>query len=243
MFCRVFVLLEFRRAKQTNFWRHKSCVNLQWHGSKKKIGKLRRHPGSNSWSSIPSFVLGTIGCIWNPGSEAMKDVGMVSVNPVFWCILHDMDATGSDVVAPPHPFPHPNHQRCISQCGFLPARHLLVGFSKIKNIYILDGSISFPFVTPLSLVHNQTTSDAQASATTSTLGLARSSCSASSRSCFSSSRVPGELPPFPKRRNKGSFVQRKVHVHMDFWIAVHLWSGYSIWTFGLISATKLGSLP
>ena len=52
-------------------------------------------------------------------------------------ILHDMDATGSDVVAPPHPFPHPNHQRCISQCGFLPARHLLVGFSKNKkNIYI-----------------------------------------------------------------------------------------------------------
>ena len=40
------------------------------------------HPASNSWSSILSILLGTIGCIWNPGSEVMKDVEMVSVNPM-----------------------------------------------------------------------------------------------------------------------------------------------------------------
>ena len=39
-------------------------------------------------------------------------------------VVHDMDAKGSDVIAPPPPTP-PNHQRCISYCGFLPARHLL----------------------------------------------------------------------------------------------------------------------
>ena len=40
------------------------------------------HPASNSWSSILSILLGTIGCIWNPGSEVMKGVEMVSVNPM-----------------------------------------------------------------------------------------------------------------------------------------------------------------
>ena len=100
---------------------------------------VKCHPAS-SWSSIPSILWPTVVYYLEPRKWSYEGRGDGFCKPH---VLHDMDATGSIVIAPPHPTPHPNHQRCISYCGFLPARHLLGIEWKYHNLLQYQGRLDW----------------------------------------------------------------------------------------------------
>ena len=94
------------------------------HGEQDEQCMMDCHVVSSSKQPVIIHFIDSVGdhrLYLNPGSEVMKDVGMVSVSPML-CMTWTQQVW-TLLLRSPHP---PNHQRCILSCGLLPARKLFV---------------------------------------------------------------------------------------------------------------------